>query len=160
MKVKVGFITAWRRAVFLAVVCGILFVGIGASLGNVLFGKTALANAVGVLSLFVALIPFALVFSDRNDRFTDEGEGRVENGILHYKDRKRSFDIKLDDIKTMDMKDIKMSERSKSALCYALVIKTEKKTYVIESEKASGRSDRDVDLYRLYSYLLELRKSE
>ena len=38
MKVKVGFITAWRRAVFIAVMFGILFVGLGASLGNVFFG--------------------------------------------------------------------------------------------------------------------------
>ncbi|MBR4514606.1 MAG: hypothetical protein IKO61_06950 [Lachnospiraceae bacterium] len=160
MKVKVGFITAWRRAVFIAVMFGILFVGLGASLGNVFFGKTAIANAIGVLSLFVALIPFALVFADRNDRFTDEGEGRVENGVLFYKDRKRNYEIKLDEIKTMDMKDVKMSERSKSALCYALTIKTEKKTYIIESDRAAGRSERDVDLYRLYSYLLDLRKKE
>ena len=160
MKVRVGFITAWRRAVFFAVMCGILIVGLGASLGNVFFGKTALANAVGVISLFIALVPFAFIFADRNDRFAGEGEGKVENGIFSYKDKKRSFEIRLDDIKTMDMKDVKMSERSKTALCYALTIKTEKKTYVIESDKASGRSERDVDLYRLYSYLLELRKTE
>ena len=87
MKVRVGFITAWRRAVFFAVMCGILLVGLGASLGNVFFGKTALANAVGVISLFIALVPFAFIFADRNDRFAGEGEGKVENGIFSYKDK-------------------------------------------------------------------------
>ena len=40
-------------------------------------------------------------------------------------------------------------------LAYKMLIKTDKKKYYIESERAFGREYNEVDLHRLYIYLQE-----
>jgi len=62
----------------------------------------------------------------------------------------------LSDIKKVDMEKIVMGENTApKILAYKMLIRTDKKKYYIESERAFGREYNEVDLHRLYIYLQE-----
>jgi hypothetical protein len=61
------------------------------------------------------------------------------------------------DIKSVDIKPITLGQTSKTNLAYLLVIKTNKKKYQIESERARGQAYDEVDLHRLYIWIQEKR---
>lgn len=157
MKVTIGYIKAWRLAVFLAMVGGIILFGLVSTLATAILGGGAVANAVGVLALLVAIFLFLLVYADKLSLFEGEAEASLDNGKLHYKDKKREFDVPFEKIQLLKFDDVKTTEPGRILFAYKLVIKTKDKTYEIESDRAGGRKPEEVDLYRLYQALLEER---
>lgn len=156
MTVRVGYITRWRRAIFLALVFDIILFGLGSSLGTVLFGKGIRANMLSVLLLIIGIVIFLLVLADKWEWFEGEGTAIIENGKFSYNDKKKHINVKLSDIKKVDIEKIVMGENTApKVLAYKLLIKTDKKKYYIESERAQGREYNEVDLHRLYIYLQE-----
>lgn len=154
MKVKVGFITAWRRAVFFALILAVIIFGLASTLATSLIGPGAVANAVGVVFLLIGGVFFLIVLFDRNDRFSGEGEGKIENGVFSYKDKRREFSIPLSEITKVTFDRIKQTETGRKVLAYKLTVKAGKKIRVIESERAEGRAEHEVSLYALYTELL------
>ncbi len=156
MTVRVGYITSWRRAIFFTLVFVIVLFGLGSSLGTVLFGKGIQSNAVGVFLLLIGIVLFLLVFADKWDWFEGEGTAVISEGKFSYNDKKKHINIMLSDIKKVDMEKIVIGENTTpKVLGYKLLIKTTKKKYYIESERALGREYNQVDLHRLYLFLQE-----
>ncbi len=156
MTVRVGYITRWRRAIFLSVILGVMLFGFGSSLGIVLFGKGLQANAISVFMLLIGIIIFILVLADKWDWFEGEGTAVITDGKFSYNDKKKHINIMLSDIRKVDMEKIVIGENTTpKVLAYKLIIKTDKKKYYIESERALGREYNEVDLHRLYIYLQE-----
>jgi len=156
MTVKVGYITRWRRAIFLSVVVSIVLFGFGSTLGGMILGKGIQANMLNVLLLIGCIILVLLVVADKWDWFEGEGTADVSNGRFSYNDKKKHISVKLSDIKKVDMEKIVMGENTApKILAYKMLIRTDKKKYYIESERAFGREYNEVDLHRLYIYLQE-----
>ncbi len=156
MTVRVGYITRWRRAIFLALILTVMLFGLGSSLGVVLFGKGLRSNAISVFMLLVGIVIFILVLADKWEWFEGEGTAVISDGKFSYNDKKKHINIMLSDIKKVDMEKIVMGENTApKVLAYKLLIKTDKKKYYIESERALGREYNEVDLHRLYIYLQE-----
>ena len=65
-----------------------------------------------------------------------------------YHDKKRHIEIAMDDIKSVDIKPITLGQTSKTNLAYLVVIKTNKKKYQIESERARGQAYDEVTTCR------------
>ncbi len=154
MKVEVGYITAWRRAIFFTFIISIVIFGtvssIASSVLNGLAGKLLI-----LIAILLCIVLFILVISDKWDKYTGIGIGEIKDGVLIYEDRKRHFKIKLDDIKKVDIEKIKWGENIKGVLAYRILIKTDKKKYYIESERAGGREYDEVELHKLYLYIME-----
>ncbi len=156
MTVRVGYITRWRRAIFLSVVLSIVIFGLGSSCGTILLGKGIQTNMLNVLLLIVCIILVLLVVADKWDWFEGEGTADISNGRFSYNDKKKHISLMLSDIKKVDIEKIVMGENTApKVLAYRMLIKTEKKKYYIESERALGREYNEVDLHRLYIYLQE-----
>ncbi len=156
MTVRVGYITSWRRAIFAAVVFAIVLFGLGSSLGIVLFGKGIQANVLNVLMLILGIVIFILVLADKWEWFEGDGTAVIQDGKFSYNDKKKHINIALADIKKVDMEKIVMGENtSPKVLAYRMLIKTDKKKYYIESERALGQEYNEVDLHRLYIFLQE-----
>ena len=155
MKVTIGYITAWRRAVFLAMVLGIVLFGSASTLATAFLGGGLRANLIGVLALLFAILLWLMVYADRGGHFEGEAEAAVSNGHFFYRDKKRTIECEIADITKLDFKALKASETGRTVLAYQIIIKTEKKTYTILSDRAAGRSEKEVDLYRLYTALNE-----
>lgn len=156
MTVNVGYITKWRRAIFFTLVLDIILFGLGSSLGTMLLGKGIRANMLSVFLLLVCIVLMLLVVADKWDWFQGEGTGIIEDGKFSYNDKKKHISVNLSDIKKVDIEKIVMGENTApKVLAYRLLIKTDKKKYYIESERALGREYNEVDLHRLYIYLQE-----
>lgn len=156
MTVRVGYITRWRRAIFLSVVLSIVIFGLGSSCGTILLGKGIQTNMLNVLLLIVCIILVLLVVADKWDWFEGEGTADISNGRFSYNDKQKHISVMLSDIKKVDIEKIVMGENTApKVLAYRMLIKTEKKKYYIESERALGREYNEVDLHRLYIYLQE-----
>ena len=112
---------------------------------------------VSVAALLLCIVVFVLVLSDKWERVEGEGIAAIENGEFTYHDKKRHIEIAMDDIKSVDIKPITLGQTSKTNLAYLLVIKTNKKKYQIESERARGQAYDEVDLHRLYIWIQEKR---
>lgn len=156
MTVKVGYITSWRRTIFFALVIAIILFGLGSSLGVVLFGRGIRSNAISLFMLLIGIVIFILVLADKWEWFEGEGTAIVADGRFSYNDKKKHINIMLSDIKKVDMEQIVIGENTApKVLAYKMLIKTDKKKYYIESERAYGREYNEVDLHRLYIYLQE-----
>ena len=154
MKVKVGYITRWRRAIFFTLVACIVVFGLVSTVCAKLIEAALVSNMVSVAALLLCIVVFVLVLSDKWERFEGEGIAAIENGEFTYHDKKRHIEIAMDDI---DIKPITLGQTSKTNLAYLLVIKTNKKKYQIESERARGQAYDEVDLHRLYIWIQEKR---
>ena len=157
MKVKVGYITRWRRAIFFTLVGCIVVFGLVSTVCAKLIGAALVSNMVSVAALLLCIVVFVLVLSDKWERFEGEGIAAIEDGEFTYHDKKRHIQIAMDDIKSVDIKPITLGQTSKTNLAYLLVIKTNKKKYQIESERARGQAYDEVDLHRLYIWIQEKR---
>lgn len=157
MKVKVGYITSWRRAIFFVLIGCIVVFGLASTLCSSLLGPGLLSNIVSVGALVVCLALFILVLSDKWNRYEGEGVAAIEDGEFTYHDRKHHISIALADMKSVDIKPITLGQTSQTVLAYALLIQTAKRKYTIESERARGQEYNEVDLYRLYIWLQEKR---
>lgn len=156
MTVRVGYITRWRRAIFVTMVLSIIIFGLGSSLGSMLLGKGIQTNMLNVLLLIGCIILILLVIADKWDWFEGEGTADISDGKFSYNDKKKHISVKLSDIKKVDIEKIVMGENTApKVLAYKMLIKTNKKKYYIESERALGREYNEVDLYRLYIFLQE-----
>lgn len=156
MTVRVGYITSWRRAIFFTLVLVIVLFGLGSSLGTVLFGKGIRSNAISVLLLLIGIVIFLLVLADKWDWFEGEGTAVIQDGKFSYNDKKKHINVMLTDIKKVDIEKIVIGENTTpKVIAYRLLIKTDKKKYYIESERAFDREYNEVDIHRLYIYLQE-----
>ena len=158
MKVTVGYINAWRHAVFFAMIGGIILFGLCSTVASAVLGGGAAANVIGVTVLIVAIILFLMVYVDKYRLFEGDGEARFENGSLIYRDKKRSFTVPFSEMKILKFEDIKTTEPGRILIAYRLVIKTDEKTFFIESDRAAGRKAEEVELYKLYQALLDMRE--
>jgi len=156
MTVRVGYITSWRRAIFFTLILIIILFGVGSSLGTVLFGKGIQANAIGAFLLLIGIVVFLFVLADKWDWFEGEGTAVIQDGRFSYNDKKKHINILLKDIKKVDIEKILIGENTTpKIIAYKLLIKTDKKKYYVESERAFGREYNEVDLHRLYIFLQE-----
>ena len=155
MKVEVGYRTSWRRAIFFSVIFSIVLFGVASTVSASCIGAGLVSNVISVGVLVVCIGLFILVLADKWNRYTGTGTATIENGVFSYNDRKRHFDISLDEIKKLDMEEIVMGSQGSKPIAYRLLIQTGKKKYYIESDRASGRKYNEVDLHRLYIMLQE-----
>ena len=156
MTVRVGYITSWRRGIFFAMIFAVVLFGLGSSLGVVFFGKGIQSNAISVFALLLGIAMFILVLADKWEWFEGEGTAVISDGKFSYNDKKKHINVKLSDITKVDMEKIVMGENTApKVLAYKMLIKTNKKKYYIESERAYGREYNEVDLHRLYIFLQE-----
>ncbi len=157
MTVEVGYITSWRRAIFFSLIGSVILFGTASTLCSAYISIKFLGNIISVGVLVLCIAGFILVLADKNNRYTGKGTGNIENGIFVYSDKKRHFEIPVKDIKKIDMENmyIGSSTAGGKPLSYKLLIKTDKKKYYIESDRASGREYNEVDLHRLYIFLQE-----
>ena len=155
MSVQIGYITSWRRAMFLTVVFSIIVFGATATLTNAYIGIALIANMISVGALVLCIALFLLVLSDKWDRYSGAGTADIKDGTFIYNDKKRHLKIELKDISKVDMEKITFasSNQASSPMAYRLLIKTSKKKYYIESDRAAGREYNEVDLHNLYIYL-------
>lgn len=159
MKVKVGYITSWRRAIFFVLVMCIVVFGLSSTVCARFIPTPVISNIVSVGVLLVCIALFILVLSDKWARYEGEGIAAIEDGTFTYHDKKRHIQVALIDIKNVDMKPITLGQTSQTILAYQLLIQMNhgKKKYVIESERARGQAYNEVDLHRLYIWLQEKR---
>lgn len=152
MKTQVGFITSWRRWMFFTLVFDIFLFGMISTCASNLVGGR-IGNMIGVMALFGCAILFILVLADKNDRFLDICDANIENGILHYKDKKKEFSVNISDITKLDYKKINMGKYDGPPTAYQLLIIAGKKKYIIESERAKGRDLEELGIHDLYLYI-------
>ncbi len=153
MTVKVGYIEKWRRAIFFTLIFGIAIFGLTNTLCNAYVGIQLATNVISVAVLLACIVFFVLVLADKWDRYTGDGTAVIEDGYFVYNDKKRHIKVKLSDIKKVDMEKITMGGMNEKVLAYKMLIKTDKKKYYIESDRADGRAYDQVDLHRLYIFL-------
>ncbi|MGN0151333.1 MAG: hypothetical protein ACI39Q_02560 [Wujia sp.] len=156
MKVEVGYITRWRRAIFFALIAAVVIFGTVSTLCSGLIGSGLISNVISVGALVLCIGMFILVLSDRWNRYTGFGTASIEDGILTYHDdKKHHFDICLKDITKLDIEEITTGREGGKPIAFRILIQTGKKKYYIESDRAGGRAYQDVDIYRLYLYIQE-----
>lgn len=157
MTVEVGYITSWRKAVFFSLIVSVVFFGTVSTLCTAYLPIKLIANIVSAGALVLCIAGFIMVLADKGGRYTGKGTGNIDNGVFVYSDKKRHFEIPIRDIKKTDVEKILLGNSNTSAkpIAYRMLIKTDKKKYYIESDKALGREYNEVDLYRLYIYLQE-----
>ncbi len=160
MTVQVGYIEKWRRAIFFTLILSIALFGLTNTLCNAYVGVQIITNIISVAVLLLCIVLFILVIADKWGRYTGDGTAAIEDGWFIYNDKKRHIKVKLSDIKKVDMEKITVGGTNERVLAYKMLIKTDKKKYYIESDKADGREYDQVDLHRLYIYLQQnMRKS-
>lgn len=159
MKVEVGFITSWRRAIFFTFIGCVVLFGVAATLCQTYMGAGLASNVISLFVLLLCIVLFILVIADKWNLFSGYGTAVIENGRLIYNDKKRHYDIKLSDIKKVDIEKIRtasensMSVKNSMVIAYRILIKTDKKKYYIESVRAKDLQYNEVDLYNLYLYI-------
>lgn len=155
MKVEIGYITSWRRAIFFVFVGCIVIFGLASTLSASLLGAGLVSNIISVGALTLCIGLFILVLADKWNRYSGTGTATIEDGALCYNDKKRHFNIALKDITKLDMEAITIGREGGRPIAFSLLIQTGKKKYYIESDRAGGRSFDEVDLHRLYLYIRE-----
>ena len=65
MKVKVGYITRWRRAIFFTLVACIVVFGLVSTVCAKLIEAALVSNMVSVAALLLCIVVFVLVLSDK-----------------------------------------------------------------------------------------------
>ncbi len=155
MKAEVGYITSWRRGIFFSFVAAIIFFGLVSTITQAYVETVLIRNIVGVFALLVGIVFVFLIVADPKGIYEGQGELEITAERISYKDKKRSFDLKREDIKSIDIKPVYFGQNEKTLLAFHIVIDTGKKKYYIESDRAKGRKYNEVDLYRLYLYLQE-----
>lgn len=153
MKVEVGYITSWRRAIFITVIIAITVFGLVSTVSTAYLGAGLVSNIISVGALVLCIGLFILVLADKWNHYSGYGTAAIEDGIFTYNDKKHHYEIKISDIKKIDMEKITTGREGGKPLAYRMLIKTERKKYYIESERAAGCEYNEVDLYRLYLYL-------
>lgn len=155
MKVKVGYITSWRRAIFFTLILAIILFGTVSTLCTTYLGASILTNIISVGVLVLCIGGFILVLADKMEHYEGIGNAVVEDGHFLYNDKKRHIDLLLSEIKKVDIQNILLGREGSKPLAYRLLIQTEKRKYYIESERAFGLPYQEVDLHRLYLFLQE-----
>lgn len=155
MKVEIGYITSWRRAIFFVMVLAIMVFGTASTLSAAVIGSGIVSNLIAVGALVLCIALFILVLADKWNRYSGYGTAAIDDGVFTYNDRKRHYKIRLCDISKVDMERITIGNEGGRVLAYRLLIKTSGRKYYIESERAAGRDYNEVDLHRLYIYLQE-----
>lgn len=155
MKVEVGYITSWRRAIFFMFIGCMVIFGLASTLSTSLLGAGLVSNIISVGALVLCIGLFILVLADRWNRYSGTGTATIEDGELCYNDKKRHFKILLKDITKLDMVPIAIGREGGKPIAFCLLIQVGKKKYYIESDRAGGRSFDEVDLHRLYLYIRE-----
>lgn len=154
MKAEIGYITAWRRSIFFVLIFDIMLFGTVSTIASSMIGGIA-ANILSVMTLVLCVVFFVLVLSDKMDRYRDIGTAVIEDGTLSYNDRKRHINVRLSDIKKLDIENINMGRYDGPATAYRLLIRTDRKKYYIESDRACGRSYDEMGIKDLYLYIAE-----
>jgi hypothetical protein len=163
LKVEVGYITSWRRAIFFTFVACIIVFGIVSTLSQTYIGAGFVSNIIGVAVLMVCILIFLLVYADKWNRYSGTGTAVISDGVFVYNDKKRHYSIPLSDITGLDIQNIRISNENSvsgnagTPIAYRIMIKTARKKYYIESDRAGGRAYNEVDLHRLYIFLQEAR---
>lgn len=155
MKAEVGYITAWRRGIFFSLVAAIIFFGLAGTITQAYVETILIRNIVGVFALLVGIVFVILIVADPKGIYEGQGELEITTEQISYKDKKRSFNIKRENIKSIDIKPVYFGQNEKSILAFHIIIDTGKKKYYIESDRAKGRKYDEVGLYKLYLYLQE-----
>lgn len=155
MKAEVGYITAWRRGIFFSLVAAIIFFGLAGTITQAYVETILIRNIVGVFALLVGIVFVILIVADPKGIYEGQGELEITTEQISYKDKKRSFNIKRENIKSIDIKPVYFGQNEKSILAFHIIIDTGKKKYYIESDRAKGRRYDEVGLYKLYLYLQE-----
>ena len=155
MKAEVGYITAWRRGIFFSLVAAIIFFGLAGTITQAYVETILIRNIVGVFALLVGIVFVILIVADPKGIYEGQGELEITTEQISYEDKKRSFNIKREDIKSIDIKPVYFGQNEKSILAFHIIIDTGKKKYYIESDRAKGRKYDEVGLYKLYLYLQE-----
>lgn len=155
MKVKVGFITSWRRAMFFSLVGFILIFGFARSISTALLGINTVTTIISLAAFFAGAALFIYVTFGAKARFEGEGEISEANGVFRYKDKKRHFDVRMADIKKIDIQPMTFRKQGGNPLAYEVIIVAGNKKYLIESEFADGLEYNEVSLYKLYIFLQE-----
>lgn len=155
MKAEIGYITAWRRAIFFTVIADIVVFGLSSSLSSALVGPGIITNAVSVGVLILCAICTLLVIADKADKFRDIGSIIIEDGELLYNDKKRHIRLNLSDIKKVDIEKIYMGRQDGPATAYRILIAAGKKKYYIESDRACGRQYNEMGINEIYLYIME-----
>lgn len=155
MKAEVGYITAWRRGIFFSLVAAIIFFGLTNTIMQAYVETVLIRNIVGVFALLVGIVFVFLIVADPKGIYEGQGVLEITAEQICYQDKKRSFNIKRENIKSIDIKPIYFGQNEKALLAFHIVIDTGKKKYYIESDRAKGRKYDEVDLYKLYLYLQE-----
>lgn len=114
MKVEIGYITSWRRAIFFTLIISIVLFGTASTLCTSYMGVGLVSNIVSVGVLVLCIGAFILVLSDKWNRYTGTGTAAVEGGRFVYNDRKRHFSIPVDSIKKVDIEGIIMGREEAS----------------------------------------------
>ncbi len=156
MKYEIGYITAWRRAIFFSLILAVVIFGLTSTIASAAVGAGLLANILGVAGLVVGIAIFILVLADKSERYKGEGMAEFKDNCFIYDDRKHHYNIELSSIKKLDIEPIKMGEAMKTPIAFRILIMTDKKKYYIESDRALGRNYNEVDLHRLY---IDLQKN-
>ncbi|MDD6327938.1 MAG: hypothetical protein Q4D54_03830 [Eubacteriales bacterium] len=157
MKIRVGYITSWRRAIFFSVLFVILIFGLSSTLCSSLMGPGLVTNIVSVGALCIGIALFLLVLSDRFGKFEGDGYMARSQGILQYKDKKRHFEVQIAELTKIDIEPITVGRQGGKPIAYRIVLQTGKKTRYIESERAFGANYDEVDLYKLYIFIQEAK---
>lgn len=156
MKVEVGFITSWRRAIFFSLVLSIVVFGLVLTLVGAYVPDGVATNIVSLVLILGIIVFMLLVVSDKFDRFRGIGTAVIEGGRFIYNDKKHHYDFALADIQRLDIEKIALGNNGNGkTLAYQISFRVGKKKYVIESERAYGCEYEEVDLYRLYLYMQE-----
>lgn len=153
MKVEVGYITSWRRAIFFTLIISIILFGTASTVSTAYIGAGLISNIISVGVLVICIGSFVLVLADKWNRYSGIGTASVIDGVFSYNDRKRHFEIRLDNISKLDMENICIGREGGNPIAYRLMIGAGKKKYYIESDRAAGRAYNEVDLFRLYIML-------
>ncbi len=153
MKVEVGYITSWRRAIFFTLIIAVIIFGTVSTVSASLITAGLVSNIISVGALVLCIGLFILVLSDHWNRYSGSGTASIEDGLFTYHDRKRHYEIRLKDIKKLDIEEITLGREGGRPLAFRILIQTKKKKHYIESDRAAGRAYNEVDLYRLYLYV-------
>lgn len=155
MKVKVGYITSWRKVIFFTLILFLLLFGFARSICLSLMGTGLITNVISLLAFLIGGAAFAYICLGGRSRFEGEGQIDIKDGKVFYNDKKRHFDMQLKNINKIDIQPLMFRKQGGNTLAYQVIVATNKKTYYIESEFVTDQTYDQVDLYKLYLYLQE-----
>lgn len=160
MKVKVGYVTSWRKAVFFSLIGFILFFGFSRTISQSFIGANRITSIISLMAFLIGGIWFVYVCFGSRYKFEGEGILEIKDGQADYRDKKRHFCLPLHAIKKIDILPITFQKQGGKPLAYQVIVASDKKTYYIESEFVTDQSYDQVDLYKLYLYLQETKNEK